>query len=65
MKKALIVRGGLELHEPEAGAEVLRGMLTAEGFDVSVTWVDNSGATAASTSNLYDDRIVLSVGKSF
>lgn len=35
------------------------------GFDVSVTWVDNSGATAASTSNLYDDRIVLSVGKSF
>lgn len=37
MKRALIVWGGLELHEPEGGAEILREMLTAEGFDVSVT----------------------------
>jgi uncharacterized protein len=37
MKKALIVWGGLELHEPEAGALIVRDILAAEGFDVTVT----------------------------
>ena len=37
MKRALVVWGGLELHEPEAGAEIVREMLAAEGFDVTVT----------------------------
>jgi type 1 glutamine amidotransferase len=37
MKRALVVWGGLELHEPEAGAEIVRGMLAGEGFEVIVT----------------------------
>ena len=37
MKKALVVWGGLELHEPEAGALVVRDILAAEGFEVTVT----------------------------
>jgi hypothetical protein len=37
MKRALVVWGGLELHEPEKGAEVLRAMLEAEDFAVTVT----------------------------
>jgi type 1 glutamine amidotransferase len=37
MKRALVVWGGLELHEPEAGAEIVRGMLAGEGFEVTVT----------------------------
>lgn len=37
MKRALIIWGGLELHEPEQGAHVVRGMLEAEGFGVDVT----------------------------
>jgi type 1 glutamine amidotransferase len=37
VKSALIVWGGLELHEPEAGAHVLREILEAEGFAVTVT----------------------------
>lgn len=37
MKRALVVWGGLELHEPEKGAHVLRGMLEADGFSVTVT----------------------------
>jgi type 1 glutamine amidotransferase len=37
MKKALIVWGGLELHEPEAGAHVVRELLEGEGFRVDVT----------------------------
>jgi type 1 glutamine amidotransferase len=37
MKTALVVWGGLELHEPEAGAHVVRGLLEAEGFSVTVT----------------------------
>jgi type 1 glutamine amidotransferase len=37
MKRALVVWGGLEAHEPEAGAEVVRTILAAEGFDVVVT----------------------------
>lgn len=37
MKRALVVWGGLELHEPEAGALIVRDLLTAEGFDVTVT----------------------------
>lgn len=37
MKQALVVWGGLELHEPEAGAHVVRELLEAEGFAVTVT----------------------------
>ena len=37
MKRALVVWGGLELHEPEAGAEIVRGLLAGEGFAVTVT----------------------------
>jgi uncharacterized protein len=37
VKKALVVWGGLELHEPEAGALVVRDILEAEGFQVTVT----------------------------
>jgi type 1 glutamine amidotransferase len=37
MRKALVVWGGLELHEPEAGAEVVRQLLEAEGFEVRIT----------------------------
>lgn len=37
MKKALVVWGGLELHEPEAGALIVRDILAGEGFDVTVT----------------------------
>lgn len=37
MKRALVVWGGLELHEPEAGAKIVAGMLGAEGFEVTVT----------------------------
>jgi type 1 glutamine amidotransferase len=36
-KKALVVWGGLELHEPEAGALVVRDILAASGFEVTVT----------------------------
>jgi type 1 glutamine amidotransferase len=37
MKTALVVWGGLELHEPEAGAHVVCTLLEAEGFAVTVT----------------------------
>jgi type 1 glutamine amidotransferase len=37
MKKALIVWGGLALHGPEAGALVVRDILAASGFEVTVT----------------------------
>ena len=37
MKRALVVWGGLELHEPEAGAHVVRRMLEAEGFAVTMS----------------------------
>jgi type 1 glutamine amidotransferase len=37
MKRALVVWGGLELHEPEAGALIVRDILQQEGFDVTVT----------------------------
>ncbi len=35
-KRALIVWGGWEGHEPEAGAKVLSGMLEEEGFKVDI-----------------------------
>lgn len=35
-KRALIVWGGWEGHEPEAGARILAGMLEGEGFDVRI-----------------------------
>ncbi|MDC9823429.1 ThuA domain-containing protein [Devosia sp. ZB163] len=37
MKSALVVWGGLELHEPEKGAHVVREILEAENFKVTVT----------------------------
>jgi type 1 glutamine amidotransferase len=37
MKTALIVWGGLEMHEPEKGAHVVRELLEAEGFGVTVS----------------------------
>lgn len=37
MKKALVVWGGMELHTPERGAHVVRDLLEAEGFAVTVT----------------------------
>ena len=37
VKRALIVWGGYEPHEPEKGAHVVRGMLEAEGFEVVVS----------------------------
>jgi uncharacterized protein len=52
VKKALIVWGGLELHEPEAGAHVARAMLEAEGFAVMVT--GDSGALGADDIGSYD-----------
>ena len=36
MKKALIVWGGWEGHEPEAGSKVVNEMLTRNGFDVRI-----------------------------
>lgn len=36
-KKALVVWGGMELHTPERSANVVRELLEAEGFAVSVT----------------------------
>lgn len=36
-KKALVVWGGMELHTPECGAHVVRELLEAEGFSVTVT----------------------------
>ena len=36
-RKALVVWGGLELHTPERGANVVRDLLEPEGFDVTVT----------------------------
>jgi type 1 glutamine amidotransferase len=37
LKTALIVWGGLELHEPEEGAMVVAAMLAEEGFSVDTT----------------------------
>jgi type 1 glutamine amidotransferase len=37
MKKALVVWGGLELHEPEKGALIVRDILAANGFEVTVS----------------------------
>jgi type 1 glutamine amidotransferase len=37
MKSALVIWGGLELHEPEKGAHIVRDILESEGFRVTVT----------------------------
>ena len=37
MKRALIVWGGLELHEPERGARLVGGWLEEAGFDVTLS----------------------------
>ena len=52
MKKALVVWGGLELHEPEAGALIVRDILAGEGFDVTVT--DDYTALGGSDVGSYD-----------
>ena len=52
MKSALIVWGGLELHEPEAGALVVRDMLAGEGFEVTVT--DDYTALGGPDAGSYD-----------
>src|SRR5215471_8160801 len=36
MRKALIVWGGWDGHEPEQGAGIVRGMLEEDGFSVAV-----------------------------
>jgi len=36
-RRALVVWGGMELHTPERGANVVRDLLEAEGFSVMVT----------------------------
>ena len=36
-RKALVVWGGMELHTPERSANVVRELLEAEGFAVTVT----------------------------
>jgi type 1 glutamine amidotransferase len=50
MKRALIVWGGADFHEPEKGAEVARGILAGEGFEVVVS----PDATALATAGEYD-----------
>lgn len=37
MKNALVVWGGLELHEPQSGADTVAAILREEGFDVEIT----------------------------
>lgn len=37
MKKALVVWGGLALHEPETGAGIVRDILADSGFEVTVS----------------------------
>ena len=46
MKRALIVWGGPDFHEPEKGAHVVRGILEGEGFEVVVSPEYTSLATA-------------------
>ena len=52
MKKALVVWGGLELHEPEKGAHIVRDILEAEGFAVTVS--DDYTALGAADIGSYD-----------
>ena len=37
LKRALVVWGGMELHEPAAGAGIVRELLERQGFSVTVT----------------------------
>lgn len=50
MKCALVVWGGLELHEPEKGALILRDFLVSAGFEVTVSnvYADLGGPDIAS-----------------
>lgn len=52
MKTALVLWGGLELHEPEKGAHVVRGILEEAGFGVTVT--DDYTALGAENVGSYD-----------
>lgn len=56
MKRALIVWGGYEPHEPEKGAHVVRGLLEAEGFEVVVS-SDYSSLTTAGEYDLVMPQI--------
>jgi type 1 glutamine amidotransferase len=47
VKRALVVWGGADFHEPEKGAEVVRGLLEGEGFEVVVSPDYTALATAA------------------
>jgi uncharacterized protein len=53
VRKALVVWGGMELHTPERGAQVVRELLEAEGFAVTVTAdYDALGAEDVGTNDL-------------
>ena len=52
-RKALVVWGGMELHTPERGAHVVRELLEAEGFAVTVTGdYDGLGADDVGSNDL-------------
>lgn len=57
MRRALIVWGGWEGHEPRQGAEVVKDMLEAAGFDVRV---ENSTAAFADP-NLKDLSLIVPI----
>jgi uncharacterized protein len=50
VKRALIVWGGPDFHEPEKGAHVVRGILEGEGFEVTLS----PDYTALATAGEYD-----------
>jgi type 1 glutamine amidotransferase len=52
MRKALVVWGGMELHTPERSAHVVRELLEAEGFAVTVS--DDYEALGAEDVGSYD-----------
>ena len=52
MKRALVVWGGPEFHEPEKGAHVVRQLLEEDGFTVTVT--DDYQALGAEGVGTYD-----------
>jgi type 1 glutamine amidotransferase len=52
MKRALVVWGGMELHTPERSAHVVRELLEAEGFAVTVS--DDYEALGAEDVGSYD-----------
>lgn len=57
MRKALIVWGGWEGHEPRQGAEIVRAMLAAEGFDVRV----EQGSDAFAAPDLHEMSLIVPI----